>query len=418
MKHVFFCGTRLRAVIVLTIAAAAFAIQAGNAFAVSEVAQPSPQNLSHATQPVLWTGQVLGAANPSDCTSPFEVAPPDSDVFVCSVETLKPLEAGQAEVVVKWADATANLALWVYECIDPTEFDTFGQPLVVQVPNPDCHVLGVDASGNPTGFSNQNPFTGILEERVAFQARAFNAVPGSVLTYEARTIPIDAPAPVDYSGCAAYLDGSDKCPNNPALNTKAPKDNNGTFPNSAFLACTQDSTGKRRMNGSGEFRDSSNNKIEHAEISVRQRDNGKPSQGQINHRSYPDKTKFHSKRLACVSFHDGTKSVDVTGIGYTQIDGQKKEKVCFRATFQDSGQKTTGDNYSITTVPFFRNDLSTTADDTCGAPGAVQTNHTRFINKGDFRYGYDGGSDCEYDEYDRDAANDSDSNYGWSNEQH
>jgi hypothetical protein len=303
---------------------------------------------------------------------------------------------------------TPQVAVAVFKCLDPKE------PMI-QVDNATCP--------DQVAFRDQSLNPDIPQLRVTFQAIGDAGEPAdATIFYEVRVIPIDVPEPTNYDACAGYIDnGADPCPNNPALNQQPPDEQN-VVPASEFLKCSPGDTGNRRFTGSGAIEDSPGNKTDQVSISVRQRSD-KPTmpQGQINHRFFPTKRKFHSKKFACASFHDNTpeKTVEVKGIGWTKVDGQKPVKVCFSARFQDSptdtNQKGTGDNFDITTVPFFRNDPSKTSDDTCGRLGTPAEMHGGTITKGNFRYRInDRGDDCEYNEYDHDNTYAKDSDYDWS----
>jgi hypothetical protein len=440
MKHVSFCGSRRRALIAVIGAAAFFACQTANAFAVTLVTEavptdqtiskddasviPCPAAVGADATAVCWTGEVLGGVAPADCISPTQTPPVpdpnDTTVGQCSVETLIPKDTGRVEAVISWEPVpglgTPDLALAVYECVDTIE-STLGMP--TNIVNPVC---------TQVGFSSQNSISGLLQERVSFDAKATNSQQGKIITYEARTIPNDSGGDfATYTGCAGYIDnGANPCPNDAALDDQPPPPPPGPVPADTFLSCASTepaAVGKRWFLGSGEIRESgTNKKIEQVALALRQRDGGKWSQGRINHRHFPSHQKLHSKRFRCIVFHDGSRSVDVAGTAWIQVDGQKKQKVCFTGHFQDVGKNGSGDFYNIRTLPFSRGtDLNDPKDDKCG----TSTDFTPKpfggpINKGDFRYitqrsdREDRADNCEYDEYDRDAARDNNNDYDWS----
>jgi hypothetical protein len=398
MKHVSFCGLRLRALLVTIACAAAALISASPALATSIPAAPPTGTVSPSTTDD-WSGApIFGAAAPEDCGSLTDA---DIGGFECSVHETTPSVNGTLETVVTLDSTTftetTQVAMVVWRCVTPT--------LGLQV----CTMVNL----------TQNIITPPTLPRLQLTYPVTTTDPNGAVTYSVRVVPTDVFVPVGYTACTGYApadlnNGVHPCNFDTSV---LPPPTPQPIPAATFLACTPDATGNRRFLGSGYITDSNGNKLEQAEISVRQRaEKPKSPQGQINHRFLPTKRKFHSKKLACISFHDATKTVEVTGIGWIKIDGGgKPTKVCFRARFQDSGQKTTGDNYTIDTLPFFRNDPSTTSDDTCGAVGVAPESHGGTINKGDFRYRIDErGDDCEYNQYDNDRTYDKDDDYNWT----
>jgi hypothetical protein len=414
MKHVSFCGLRLRALVVITAFAAAALAFASPALAVNEPAVPLAGTFTKGPPQTAdeWTGTILGAMAPADCGRVTEVGVEGN---ICSVHDTDPVDSGTAEVVVMIGAGlmtTPQVAVGVFRCNDPRE-----TPPLPQVDNATCtqQVAFADQSANPD----------IPQLRVTFPVIGDLQEPAdAAIFYEVRVIPLETGGEfVDYTACASYIDtGTDLCENDPRLDQMPQPPVDQPIAADAFLVCNPGAAGNRRLTGSGQITDSNNNKTEQVSVSVRQRsEKPKNPQGQINHRFFPTKRKFHSKKLACASFNDETKQVEVRGIGWVKVDGQKPQKVCFVADFQDdpsdTQQKGTGDNFHITTVPFFRNDTSTTTDDTCGRAGVAPETHGGPITKGNFRYRInDRGDDCEYDEYDRDRTYSKDSDYDWSHE--
>jgi hypothetical protein len=419
MKHVSICGLRLRALVLSTALAAAALAFASPAMALSVFAvQPTGTFDRDQATTDEWTGAIQGAAAPDDCvrvndpnnTNPF---------FQCSVHDTNPQDDGTAEVVIMLdtlgVDPESQSAVAVFRCVDPIERDPLtGDVSLMQTDNATCTQIAFrDQSLNPQGLQ---------QLRVTFPVTGDDpAEPVDTVFYEVRVIPILTTVEITYTACAGYIDnGADPCPNDEALDVAPPPGAPGVFPASQFLACTDPgNSGNRRMTGSGQIGDD-DNKTERVSVSVRQRAE-KPNspQGQVNHRFFPTKQKFHSKRLACARFNDETKKLEVRGIGWTKVDGQKPRKVCFVAHFQDNpadtNQKGNGDNFDLTTVLFFRNDPNTTADDACGSTSASPDTHGGTITKGNFRYRIsDRGNDSEYDEYDRDNSYAKDTDYDWS----
>jgi hypothetical protein len=417
MKHVSHCGLRLRALVVITAFAAAALVLAAPALAASEPATPFKGTFTKGPPATTdsWQGEIFGSAAPADCGRVGDVNNPEG--FVCSVHDTNPINDGTAEVVITLdtsLDPDSQSAVGVFRCVDPIERDPVtGAVSLVQIDNATCTIVA---------FRDQSAFPLIPRLRVTFPVNGDNSTePVDTVFYEVRVIPINTANVVMYTACAGYIDnGADPCENEAALDQQPPPEAPGVFPAGEFLTCTPGNSGNRRMTGSGRINDATGNPVEQVSVSVRQRsDKPNSPQGQINHRFFPTKRKFHSKQLACASFNDGTKTVEVRGIGWTKVDGQKPRKVCFVAHFQDNpgdtNQKGTGDNFDLTTVLFFRNDPSTTLDDTCGQVGTSSETHSGTITKGNFRYRInDRGDDWEYNEYDRDNTYAKDSDYDWS----
>jgi hypothetical protein len=429
MKHVSFCGLRLRALVVITSCAAAALAFASPALAARSGSLPQAGTITKQTNPPTedhWTDldTVFGMMAEADCA-------PDGDPFApgqCSVHELDPLDAGRVEVVVDLTqfgptNANPQVAVAAYECRDPVDLDPLGQPLPVQT--------RLDAICDPNALdfrSTQIPPAGtafLPQTRITFNVRNNDPITGEPVFYEIRVIPLQTGLDVvKYAACAGYIDnGADPCPNDARLNTLPPLPDE-PVPADEFLTCNTNgaATGNRRMTGSGQINDPSGAKREQVSVSVRQRAEKRDRpQGQINHRFFPTKRQFHSKRLVCAAFVDPpARTLEVAGIGWVKFDGKNKpQKVCFRARFHDAdGAKNqgTGDNFELQTLPFFRNNTSTTSDDTCGASGVAGESHGGVLTKGNFRYRTDRGADCEYDDYDRDRSYSRDDEYDWSHE--
>jgi hypothetical protein len=410
---------RLRALVVITAFAAAALALASPALAVSEPATPFTGTFTkNPATTDNWRGEIFGAAAPADCGRVNDLNQVGG--FVCSVHDTNPQDFGTAEVVVtldtSLALSTPQTAAAAFRCVDPVETDPItGAPLPLQIDNATCtQVAFRDQAANPN----------IPQLRLTFPVQGDNpAEPVDTVFYEVRVIPIETGTDIiPYTACAGYIDnGADPCPNDVALNQQPP-DQFNTVPASEFLVCSPGDAGNRRFTGSGTV-EVGGAKEQQVSISVRQRaETPNRPQGQINHRFFPTKRKFHSKKLACASFHDATKTVEVRGIGWTKVDGQRPRKVCFVSHFQDAdyaagnNQTGKGDNFDITTVPFNRGpDPNSTADDTCGEIGTSPELHNGTLTKGNFRYRINNrGDDCEFDEYDHDNTYNNDNEYDWS----
>jgi hypothetical protein len=419
MKHVSFCGLRLRALVVITALAAAALALASPALAVNEAATPFAGSFSK--QPTQtsdnWNDSLplFGAMAASECGRVTD--PPATDLAVCSVHETNPTDDGTAEVVVTLdlslvlSDTTPQMAVAVFRCVNPVAADpATGAPL---------------ATCTQIAFRDQSAFPDLAQLRVTFPVTGDNPLePFDSVFYEVRVIPILIAMgdQVRYAACASYIGtGTDLCLNDERLDVQPAPGTPGVFPAGEFLTCTMaGNSGNRRLTGSGRIDDANGTPLEQVSVSLRQRSE-KPNspQGQINHRFVPTKKKFHSKKLACARFNDDAKKVEARGIGWTKVEGQKPRKVCFVSHFQDNpldtNQKGTGDNFDITTVLFFRNDPSTTADDTCGEASTSAEERGGTLTKGNFRYRInDRGEDTEFNEYDRDHSYDKDSDYDWS----